>query len=133
MRKRHLVLVLVFMMSGYALAAPQGEKGASEQAYEHASDNAVFNRVSDWFATVGKNKEEKDKILAQRKAKRAAQRAEKEAQKMKSEGEDAAKKMKKGAEEDAEKMKQETERVRTEAQKEMKKMGEGMGGPGRKR
>lgn len=43
-------LIMVFAMSGLSLyAAPSGEKGASAKAYEHASDQSVFNRTSDWF------------------------------------------------------------------------------------
>jgi len=73
-------------------------KGASAQAYEHADDNAIFNRVTDWFATIGKSEEEKQAILAERKAKRAAKRAEKEAQKKAKEAEEKAKEAKEKAE-----------------------------------
>ena len=57
------------------------ERGASAQAFEHASDQSIFNRATDWFATVGKSGVEKQAILAERKAKRAARRLEKEARK----------------------------------------------------
>ncbi|MBN2121221.1 MAG: hypothetical protein JW734_09250 [Candidatus Omnitrophica bacterium] len=83
MKKSIIILVLV----SFALACNVGfakektSKGASESAYEHASPQAVFNRISDWFSTVGKSEEEKEKILAERKAKRAAKRAEEEAKK----------------------------------------------------
>lgn len=82
--KRLIVIGIVlsfFVITNFAWAEKKTEKGASEQAYEHASDNAIFNRVSDWFATIGKPKEEKEKILAERKAKRAAKRAEKRVEK----------------------------------------------------
>ena len=76
-----IVITLALILSVCpAFAAKGGEKGASAQAIEHASDQAIFNRVSDWFATIGKSKEEKAKILQERKAKRAAQRAEKAVQ-----------------------------------------------------
>lgn len=63
--------------------AAQGRKGASDRALERASDEAVFHRVGDWFATRGKTKEEKEAIIAERKTKRAATRAQKEAEKKK--------------------------------------------------
>jgi hypothetical protein len=61
-------LFLVFS-SSVCLAQKEGQKGASEKAYEHASDEAVFNRVGDWFSTIGQSNEEKEKILAERKSK----------------------------------------------------------------
>jgi hypothetical protein len=81
----------------------KGQKGASDKAYEHASEQSVFNRVGDWFATIGKSKEEKQQIIQQRKAEREAKKAEKRAQKLKKqgkkgiefEGEEGAKKKKK--------------------------------------
>lgn len=75
-----LMLVALLVLSpAVSFAAKDGVKGASAQAYENASDNSVFNRVGDWFATIGKSDEEKAKIKAQRKAERAAKRVEKEA------------------------------------------------------
>ena len=76
-----LLIMCLLVFCAPAFAGKGGEKGTSEQAQEHASDEAIFNRASDWFATVGKSEEEKQEILAERKAKRAAKRAEKEAKK----------------------------------------------------
>ena len=83
MRKVILISVIVSCTLSCAplFAAEKGQKGASSQAYEHASDQAIFNRVSDWFATIGKSKEEKEAIIAERKAKRAQKRTEKELRK----------------------------------------------------
>jgi len=78
--------------------AVQKTKGASQQAYEHADDNAIFNRTADWFATIGKSAEEKEKILAERKADRAVKRAEKEAKKAQKKAEEASKGAQKGLE-----------------------------------
>ena len=72
-----------------------GQKGASAKAYEHASDEAIFHRIGDWFATRGKSETEKKAIIAERKAKRAAARAQKEAEKQKKKIEKEAKKAKK--------------------------------------
>jgi hypothetical protein len=58
--------------------AVKGRKGASDEAYEHASDQAIFNRVGDWFATLGKTEEEKEAIISERKSKREAARIKKE-------------------------------------------------------
>ena len=72
-----------FLLAGFVFtttplfAARGGEKGASDSAYEHASPNAIFNKVSDWFTTIGKSKEEKSAILEERRAEREKKRAEK--------------------------------------------------------
>ncbi|MFC1480124.1 hypothetical protein ACFL5Y_01605 [Candidatus Omnitrophota bacterium] len=76
-----LILVLTFAIGTPLFAVEKGTKGASAKAYEHASDQSIFNRVDDWFATRGKSPEEAKKILAEKKAKRAAKKAEKEAKK----------------------------------------------------
>jgi len=91
-----LILCLVIACTP-AFAARGSRRGASAQAYEHASDEAIFNRVGDWFATRGKSEEEKAKILTERKAKRAAKRAEKEAKKTQKEAEKKIKKSQKKA------------------------------------
>jgi len=80
---KRLVALLLVMAIAFS-AAPAfafGEKGASTTAMEKASDEAVFHRVTDWFATRGKSPEEAKAIIAERKAKRAADRAQKEAAK----------------------------------------------------
>ena len=76
-----IILVSCLFIANPLLMAEEDTKGANQKAYEHPSENAVFNRVSDWFATIGKSEEEKQTILAERKAQRAARRAEKEADK----------------------------------------------------
>lgn len=72
------LVVGVFLLTGTTVFA---EKGASETAQEHASDEAIFNRTGDWFATIGKSKEEKKKILAERKMKRMEEKAARKAEK----------------------------------------------------
>lgn len=89
-----LLIVSVVLISIPCIAA-QGRKGASDKAYEHASDEAIFHRVGDWFATRGKSGEEKKAIIAERKAKRAAARAQKKAEKEKRKLEKGAKKSQK--------------------------------------
>jgi hypothetical protein len=74
-----LMLVLAIAFSATPAFAAFGEKGASATAVEKASDEAIFHRVTDWFATRGKSPEEAKAIIAERKAKRAADRAQKEA------------------------------------------------------
>lgn len=82
-----LMVTICLTTAAPVMAAPEGQKGASASAYEHASDNSIFNRTSDWFATVGKSQEEKDRIKAERQARRAAKRVEKESEKAKGEAE----------------------------------------------
>jgi hypothetical protein len=71
------------------------QKGASQTAMEKASDEAIFHRVGDWFATRGKSPEEAKAIKAERKAQRAAKRAQKEADRAKKEAEKQAKRAQK--------------------------------------
>lgn len=89
-------LVLIVLLSIIATSMPvfaaQGRKGASDMAMQKASDESVFNRTSDWFATRGKSENEKKAILAERKTKRAAEKAQKQAEKKKKEMEKKAKK-----------------------------------------
>jgi len=94
------------------------KKGASPAAYEHASDQAIFNRVGDWFATIGKSPEEKEAILAERRAKRAAEKAEKEAEKAKKQTE----KETRAAKKEAEGKKKELEKSVREQKEKVKKM-----------
>ena len=70
-----LILVFVFSFSSVSFAAEY-------------KDNPI-DQAGDWFATMGKSGMEKDSILAQRKAERAAKFAEREAKKLAKEAEKA--------------------------------------------
>ena len=91
MKKRFMIFLMLFCMWVVlpVYAGPEGVEGASPTAYEHASEESVFDRVSDWFATVGKPKEEQDRILAERRAERMAKKAEKEIKKASDEMQEA--------------------------------------------
>ena len=78
-------VILSLAMTSIPAFAAKGRKGASDRAYEQASDEAVFHRVGDWFATVGKSEEEKAAIKAERKTARTVKRLKKEAEKKKKE------------------------------------------------
>jgi len=93
--KRIFVFFMAFLfLAGIVPAyAAQGRKGASDKAYEHASDEAIFHRVTDWFATIGKTEEEKEAILAERKTERAARRAQKKAKQEKKKAEKEGKRL----------------------------------------
>jgi hypothetical protein len=83
-RTAAILLAIVLIGSSVPVAAQQCRtKGASAKACASASDQAIFNRVGDWFATIGKSDTEKKAILAERKLARAAKRAEKKAAKLK--------------------------------------------------
>jgi hypothetical protein len=78
--------ITILVLSVFAAASPvfsqvSDKKMAnpSQKVYERASSKSVFNRAEDWFATVGKSAEEKEKITAERNMRRAAKEAEKEA------------------------------------------------------
>lgn len=71
----------------FSYAAKGGEAGASDQAYEHASDQAIFNRVGNWFSDKGKDaaketeKVEEKAARGQEKALKAQEKAAKEQEK----------------------------------------------------
>jgi len=92
-----LLAITLLLAATPAFSAPAGVKGASAKALENASDEAVFHRVGDWFATVGKSDTEKKAIIAERKAKRAALRAQKKLEKQKRLAEKKANKAQKKA------------------------------------
>lgn len=76
------LLTLIFCASAFAAEGEEvKKKGASPTAYEYASPQAIFHRVSDWFATIGKSPEEKAKIKEERQAERETQRLQKQTQK----------------------------------------------------
>jgi hypothetical protein len=111
MRKLKLAcMVLALVCLAVPVRADESEdqkkKGASPQAYEHASDRAIFNRVSDWFATVGKSQQEKEQLLEERKARRAAKRAEREARKAQKKADKESKKTQKELEQEGRKAKE---------------------------
>ena len=105
MKKISLLLILCLlalnMPAVQIFAAEGGKKGASEKALERASEDSVFNRMGDWFATIGKSDEEKAAIKAERREKRRIKRekkrAEKEAKRAEKETKKAQKDAKKGA------------------------------------
>ncbi len=99
---RGLVLLgMIMFLAVPAFAQEADLKGASEQAYENASDKAVFNRVSDWFSTVGKSEEEKEQVLAERKAVRAEKRERKELRKVQKNAERETNRARGGLEDDS--------------------------------
>ncbi|MGE5279116.1 MAG: hypothetical protein ACM3L6_00020 [Deltaproteobacteria bacterium] len=113
------ILVALFLASGVPAFAQQ-QKGASAAAYEHASDQSVFNRVGDWFATVGKSDQEKQQVLAERKARRTADKMKKEAAQRKQEGEKRAKEARAAADK---KMREIEKNAHAQKNKMNKKMG----------
>ena len=78
-----ILLVLCFTMISLPAFAAKGRKGASDRAYEKASQESIFHRVGDWFATRGKTEKEKKAMINERKAKTEADRIQKKAQKAK--------------------------------------------------
>ena len=88
--KRAVGVLLVLALMG----AP-----AVVYAADAIAQDTVVDKVGDWMATLGKSGTDKDAILAQRKAERAAARtkrmAEKQAKKAQKEAEKAGKELKK--------------------------------------
>ena len=83
MKKLVVLFVVVSILFGGIVGFPgvSSARGASEKAMENASDEAVFHKVGDWFATRGKTDTEKQTIITERKGKRAAAKARKTAAK----------------------------------------------------
>ena len=97
MKRPAAVLVILLMVFGVCSLGIDSHvnkawAAASSNAFERASDDSIFNRVSDWFATVGKPEDEKEAIIAERRADRAAERLGKA---FRQESKKANKKMKK--------------------------------------
>jgi CRISPR/Cas system CMR-associated protein Cmr5 small subunit len=95
-------IVIMFLVLAVAFAATpafsqdRAGRGASATAMEKASDQAIFHRVSDWFATRGKTPEEARDIRVQRQAERTAVRAQKQAEKQKAAMQKQAEKLRQG-------------------------------------
>lgn len=87
-------ILSVMMISIFVFAAaPTVSVYAEDLVYQEN----VIDKISDWAKTVGKDKTERDRILAERKATRQAKHAEKKAEKMKKNAEKKAKEMKEDA------------------------------------
>ena len=80
---RKTLLITVAIVACLSLSVPMVLAQPNQSAIENADDNAVFNRVGDWLATIGKSDEEKVRIKAERKAERTAKRAKKAMKKTK--------------------------------------------------
>ncbi|MCF7870388.1 MAG: hypothetical protein K9M01_04655, partial [Candidatus Omnitrophica bacterium] len=120
MKKLILVLTaLVFLaISTPVFSAEGGKKGASSKAQEQASQRSIFNRVGDWFATVGKSKEEKKKILNERKQKKTQEKTAKKTEKMQKKAEvEAEQAREKAAEKAKEKAKKMEEKEKGQSMK----------------
>lgn len=90
-----------------AFAKRDAEKGADDQAYEHADEEAKFKREEDWFDKTGRKdkddeaedmeegKLEKGKKQEKKKDKGSAEKAPKEAKKAKKKSEETKEKGKK--------------------------------------
>jgi len=119
--RKFLIPAIAAMLLAFAtasFAAEDDEKGASESAYEHASEKSVFNRMGDWFATVGKSDEEKAKILKEREATRAEQRTKSKASEPPEKVEGDLEKEKKEKTQETEKIRERTETQAGEAKGE---------------
>jgi hypothetical protein len=75
-----LSLAMFFCVAGTSFASTK-QKAPNVKAVESANENAIFNRAGDWFSTIGKSKEDKMRIKAERKAKRKAKKMEKKVRK----------------------------------------------------
>ena len=91
MKKLFSILLVSFMVFSVALAVPAY---AEDVVYQ---ENAI-DKISDWAQTVGKDKDQRDQILAKNKAERQKKHLEKMAERMKKNAEKEAKEAGKNAE-----------------------------------
>ena len=107
-----IALIMSILFPAFpAFAKKDGEKGADDQAYEHADEEAKFKREEDWFDKTGKKDKdeeakfktgdysdgelEKGKKQEKKKDKESAKKAPKEAKKAKKKSEETKEKGKK--------------------------------------
>lgn len=102
--KKILFLILAFSLVTVlpSFAAREGRPGPDARAYEKASEDSMLNRMGDWFATRGMTEEEREEMLAERRAERAAARAEREAERKDRQAEREAERKARQAEREAE-------------------------------
>ena len=123
------IIILFFLSVMPAFAQVSDREGTtpsprpSQKAYEQASEKSAFNRAGDWFATVGKSSEEKEKIIAERDAKKAAKQAEIEAKRLQNQAEGKAK----GLQQKTQHQQKTQQRVQQKTQKKTTKAGEATG------
>lgn len=71
MKKIAAITVIIFLVSSTPMVYAQQKGGYSAVAYsELDADDTYLDRVSDWFATVGKSREERILIKSRRRAAR---------------------------------------------------------------
>jgi hypothetical protein len=73
--KKLLIVVMALMFAVSAVPVDTAHAAAA-QAYSETA----FDRVGDWFAVLGKEGVERDRVLLERKAERVARHAERQAQ-----------------------------------------------------
>lgn len=120
--KIFIMLAAVFLCTAGANAAPDGQKGASEKAHEHANEQSIFKRVGNWFDGLGKSDEEKEAIKAEKKAKKMKAEmerlAEKKADQKEKKAKKEAKERQKAMEEEAEQMREKVKREKMKQKKQ---------------
>lgn len=97
-------LLAVTLMAWSAPAQAQAERGLSPAVSQPAAaqGDSFFNRMGDWFATLGKPEGEKELIKAERRAKREAERLKDQAEESMERLETGANEMKDDAKDAAE-------------------------------
>lgn len=83
-------VAIIILVTAPSFAQPEKAQEGRSVATEQASDNAIFNRITDWFATRGKSPEEAETIGTQRQAERDAAKSRRKAARQKKEMERGA-------------------------------------------
>ena len=81
MKKLVVLAILVCFVFSAVPALPTYAQGKSGVSASAVSDDSVIDKIGDWFATRGKSDAEKQKILAERKMKRMAERTQRKLEK----------------------------------------------------
>jgi F0F1-type ATP synthase membrane subunit b/b' len=72
---RAIPLVLIFLLISSACCQAQEGPSSVAEAAQSAANGSFFDQVGDWFATVGKTTEDKDRILEERQLQRVQSQA----------------------------------------------------------
>ena len=115
--------VCLILVSGVAFADDAGKASVSAEVSVNAiGDESIFVQAGDWFATIGRSKQERARIIDRRREKRAQKQAAKAARKAEKRARKAQRKRQKAQE----KTEKEAFKAETKASKTNWKRGKGL-------
>lgn len=73
-----MMLVLTLCYSAAPVLAIEDPVMTAESGYQEVSNDSLWNKITDYIATIGKSDSEKARILAERRSERNAKRQKKQ-------------------------------------------------------